>query len=102
MSRVAPAVALLIASALPSGTAATSRPSAQPLPADIRAFIARRDRCDHFRGEDSDDPARRQEIGRNLELYCAGTDAALARLKARYRRNGRVVRLLSRYDPKVE
>lgn len=76
--------------------------SARTLPADVRAFVARRDTCDHFRGEDADDPARQREIARGLKRYCTGTDDALARIKARYRGNARVLRLLSRYDANVE
>jgi hypothetical protein len=102
MIRIALAIALLIALAPPAWAAAAPQTSTRPLPADVRAFVARRDRCDHFRGEDSDDPARQREIGRSLERYCTGTDATLARLKVRYRGNVRVARLLSRYDPNVE
>ncbi len=102
MTYIALATALLVAWTPPTGAAAVPQPSARPLPADVRAFVARRDRCDHFRGEDSDDPARQREIARSLERDCAGTDTALARLKTRYRGNVRVVRLLSRYDSNVE
>ena len=101
MSRVVLALALLVTWTPPAG-AAVARPSARSVPADVRAFIARRDRCDHFRGEDSDDPTRRSEIARSLKRYCTGTDADLSRLKDRYRHNVRVARLLSRYDSNVE
>lgn len=79
---------------------ATGAPRA--IPADVRAFVVRRDNCDHFRGEDADDAQRQREIALNLRHYCTGTDRALARLKAKYRRDAHVRRLLSRYDPKVE
>lgn len=72
------------------------------LPADVRAFIARRDGCDHFRGEDSDDAARAAEIDSKLTQLCTGSDAELARLKRTHARNGRVVRVLARYDAKIE
>jgi hypothetical protein len=102
MTRIALSIALFLAWAPSAGAAAAPPVSARPLPADVRAFVARRDHCDHFRGEDSDDPARQREIARSLERYCAGTDTTLARLKARYRGNVRVAHVLSRYDPNVE
>lgn len=40
------------------------------LPPEVAAFIARRDRCDHFRGEESDDPARQRTIQRALTANC--------------------------------
>lgn len=58
---------------------------ADDLPSDVADFIAERQQCDHFRGEDASDPARHAEITAALERYCRGTDARLAALKAKYR-----------------
>jgi len=74
---------------------------AAELPRDVAAFVARRDRCDHFRGEESDDPARRRTILRGLEA-CRGTDAELARLKRRHAGDRDVRARLDRYEPEVE
>jgi hypothetical protein len=72
------------------------------LPADVRAFVARRASCDHFRGEGADDPTRAAEIDAKLTQLCIGSDAELARLKRVHARDGRVVRTLSRYDSRIE
>ncbi|WP_139281384.1 hypothetical protein [Muricoccus roseus] len=71
-------------------------------PPDVQAFTARRDRCDHFRGEDSDDPARAGAIARALEANCRGTDAELERLKRRHAGNPAIRRRLDAYEAKVE
>lgn len=72
------------------------------LPRDVAAFVARRERCDHFRAEDSDDPARAAAILRGQEANCRGTDTELARLKRRHATDSGIRALLDRYDPKVE
>ncbi|MFC0406898.1 hypothetical protein [Roseomonas elaeocarpi] len=66
------------------------------------AFIARRDRCDHVRGEEADDPARAAVLARALERNCRGTDADLARLKRRHAGNPAVRSRLDGYDPRIE
>ncbi|WP_338664373.1 hypothetical protein VQH23_04235 [Pararoseomonas sp. SCSIO 73927] len=80
---------------------ATPAPAAE-LPRDVAAFTARRDRCDHFRGEESDDPARAAEIARALDRNCRGTDAELARLKRRHAGNPAARARLDRYEARVE
>jgi hypothetical protein len=74
----------------------------QALPADVRTFIERRDACDHFRGEAASDPARAREIARELDYYCTGTDAELARLKRIHARDRSVRRALADYDIRIE
>lgn len=68
------------------------------LPEDVRAFVRRRDECDHLRGEDS---ATRDAVDR-LERACRGTDADLARLRHVYARDAAVLRSLAGYDRTVE
>lgn len=102
MIRIVFAIALLAGAIMAAPSPAYAAPSSRPLPPDVRAFVARRDQCDHFRGEDSDDPERRRGITHSLFRFCTGTDAELARLKKRYRRDARVIRRLARYDPDVE
>ncbi|MBP0494256.1 hypothetical protein [Roseomonas indoligenes] len=75
---------------------------AADLPRDVAAFVARRDRCDHFRGEGSDDPARAARIARALERNCRGTDADLARLKRRHAGDPAIRARLDRYEAQVE
>lgn len=72
------------------------------LPADVRAFTARRDLCDHFRGEEGYDAARQAEIAAQVRRNCRGTDRALARLKRLYRGNARVRAVLARYESGIE
>jgi hypothetical protein len=95
---------LLLSCLLLSGNIAL----AVALPADIETFIKSRDICDHFRGEpwdDGNDPeikARRDAIFRNIELHCAGTDRALARLRHKYSGNRPIIQRLSDYDDRIE
>lgn len=91
-------LAVLLA-ALPAVAAELPSPL---LPPDVAAFVARRDRCDHLRGEDAEDVARRAAITRALEADCRGTDAELARLRQRHADDAAVRHRLSGYDPDIE
>jgi hypothetical protein len=75
---------------------------AADLPPEVAAFVARRDRCDHFRGEESDDPARSRRIQRELAANCRGTDLELARLKRLHAGRPDLRAMLDRYDAHVE
>jgi hypothetical protein len=72
------------------------------LPPDVAKFTADRDQCDHFRGEDSDDPARQKQIAAALNKYCKGTDKKLKGLKEKYHGQEAVLSVLSKYDERVE
>ena len=72
------------------------------LPPDVAGYVARRDRCDHWRGEASPDPGRAAEIDRAVARECRGSDAALARLLRRHARNPTVMRRLNDYDLRIE
>lgn len=74
----------------------------QTLPREVRAYVARRDTCDHYRGEDSPDEARQKEIEAATIRFCTGADRQLARLKRIHARNRAVQRRLDRYDPRIE
>ena len=95
-------ILFLAASAWTLPTEASAQRRAQSLPADVQRFIGKRDRCDHFRGEESEDAARAAEIDAALTRFCTGTDAALARLKRVHARNRAVLRRLARYEARVE
>ncbi|RYI22550.1 MAG: hypothetical protein EON48_08000 [Acetobacteraceae bacterium] len=75
---------------------------ASRLPPDVMAYAARHDRCDHWRGEASDDPGRAAEVRRAVTRECRGSDAALARLLRRYARNKAVTKHLESYDLQIE
>jgi hypothetical protein len=72
------------------------------LPREVRAYVARRDDCDHFRGEASSDEQRQSEIDAETLRLCRGSDAQLARLKRKYARNRVVQHALADYDPRIE
>ena len=76
--------------------------AATALPAEVEAFRRTRDLCDHWRGEDAYDEARGAEIARGVAATCTGTDAALARLRQRYRGDGAATAALAGYDDQVE
>lgn len=82
--------------------AAAEKVNVSKLPEDVRAFIERRDGCDHFRGEDSPDAERRAQIDRELQRLCTGTDAELARLKRVYASNKAVQHSLADYEINIE
>ena len=75
---------------------------AAELPPDVAAYVARRDRCDHWRGEASDDPYRAAQIARAAQQECRGSDTALDRLRRRYARDRTVTRRLDVYDSHIE
>jgi hypothetical protein len=76
--------------------------AASSLPNDVTAFRAQRDRCDHFRGEDSDDPERRKFLVAQQQQYCTGTDAQLLKLKRKYGKKRSIRKILNRYDARIE
>jgi len=76
-------------------------------PPEVKAFIADRDACDHFRGEphegnSSEQIERREFIFQSLEIFCPGTDRRLAALKKRYKDNREVMKRLNAYQEKIE
>ncbi len=93
---------LLLAACAPAyGEAGpASRPA--PLPADVAAFVARRESCDHFRGEDPYDAERAAELKAAMARDCTGTDRALAALRRKYAGDRRVIRRLAAFDDTVE
>ncbi len=84
----------------PSRAASPAGPRA--LPPDVATFAARRDQCDHLKGEEPYDAARAAALARDLDANCRGTDAKLARPKRCYRGDAAVRARLDGYDPRVE
>ncbi len=77
--------------------------SAASLPPDVQTYVAERQNCDHFRGEEPYDAERRREIEAALERYCRGTDARLMGLKKKYRNGPAHVRdVLNGFDYPIE
>lgn len=74
------------------------------LPGDVEKFIAKREGCDHMRGE-IPDPAEKQrmkEVNREIQKLCKGTDQRLARLKKKYAADQAVMNRLHEFEPVIE
>lgn len=82
--------------------AASSPIAARTLPADVAAFVQRRDSCDHFRGEEPYDSQRAAELKKKLAETCSGTDRQLAALRHKYAHNRQVLSRLAGYEDRVE
>ncbi len=78
------------------------RSTARSIPADVARFIERRERCDHFRGEDPYDPDRAKFLAAKIVETCQGTDAQLATLRAKYRNNYKVMARMYPFDDNIE
>lgn len=86
----------------PPGKAVPSPEAPSAIPADVLAFKARRDSCDHFRGEEPYDDERARFLAGKLEESCKGTDKALAELRQRYATRADVLEALREYEDIVE
>ncbi len=77
-------------------------------PHEVRAFLDKREGCDHFRGEPVPEPAddpggeRRREIETALRKLCTGSDAELLRLRTRYRDDADVSAALNALESDIE
>lgn len=76
----------------------------EALPKDVEKFIAKREGCDHFRGELPEPGQTRRMKDVNLEIrrLCRGTDKALARLKDKYANDQAVMQRLDEFEPQIE
>ncbi|MGE7367796.1 hypothetical protein ACQKKX_01840 [Neorhizobium sp. NPDC001467] len=100
---------LLVVAGAASAASQTAAPvpadalPADALPADVRHYIAERENCDHFRGEDPYDADRRREIDAALDRYCKGTDARLDSLRKKYRKGSAAIRdVLNGFEYPIE
>lgn len=77
-------------------------------PHEVRAYLDRRDACDHFRGEpwpeggDAEAVARRRQLRDAMAKYCKGIDARLTELRAAYRDDPEVDAALGRLESDIE
>jgi hypothetical protein len=76
--------------------------AADSLPRDVARYIERRDVCEHWRGEDGYDKERQAQINFGQCQSCPGSDAGLAKLKAKYKNNPAVVSRLKNYEVRIE
>lgn len=100
VSWTAPVRMALVLAGLLVGTSACQ--SGTALPDEVRDFVARRDQCDHFRGEEASSEKRQAYLDEQLKKYCAGTDAQLAQLKKKYAGQPAVGKALARFDARIE
>jgi hypothetical protein len=99
----APAAVVAAASSAASGTAAAMSPASRlELPADILEFRAKRDLCDHFRGEEPYDSKRAAFLTAELARNCTGTDQALADLRRRHANDPKAIAALKDYESRIE
>ncbi len=77
-------------------------------PHEVRAFIDRRQECDHFRGEpwpegdSAYDLERRKELTAAMKTACGGSDAHLRALRTKYRDDPYVVAALAALEDDIE
>ena len=75
---------------------------------EVRVFTERREGCDHFRGEpwpEGDEAwmrERREQLIKGMRDACTGTDAELARLRAKYRDDVELAKMLGEFETSVE
>ncbi|WAC71254.1 hypothetical protein OU995_16850 [Roseateles sp. SL47] len=80
----------------------TAQPSADPVA--LKAFLERREVCDHLRGEipEPGDQEAIDEVIASINKYCDGTDAELARLKRAHGGDATVKKQLDALEPCIE
>lgn len=75
---------------------------AETMPADVQAFMDKRDECDHWRGEEPYDDDRAKEITNAINDTCTGTDQKLAGLRDKYKDREAVIKALAYYEDRIE
>jgi hypothetical protein len=74
------------------------------LPKDVEKFLAKREGCDHMRGEipAPNQKARLREVQREIRRLCTGTDMQLNNLKKKYASDPGILVTLNAVEPDVE
>lgn len=74
------------------------------LPRDVQKFVDRREGCDHMRGEipDPSEKRRMNEVAREINKLCAGSDKELAQLKRKYAANSTIMQILMQFEAGIE
>jgi hypothetical protein len=78
--------------------------ASEALPRDVQRFVDKREGCDHMRGEipEPGDKRRMQEVNREIQKLCKGTDKELAQLKKKYAKHPSVLQRLDEFEPDIE
>lgn len=85
--------------ATPDNVTTEAAAGANGLPADVQAFIERREGCEHWAGEPDYDAERRKQIADAVDELCPGIDKQLAALRKRYARDPQVIAALADLEP---
>lgn len=98
------AMAAALWAALCIACTATNPTQDKPDPNELRAFLERRELCDHLRGEipDPGDPDATRDAVAAINQYCTGTDAQLSRLKRLFAADTAVMKQLNTLEPCIE
>jgi hypothetical protein len=89
----------------PTVMAATTQntTNAQPaLPDDVAKFVERRDRCEHFVGEEGYDAERAAFLTKNIVELCTGSKTQLVGLRQKYKANPLVTTALQKYAVELD
>ena len=70
--------------------------AAGKLPLDVERFVAKREGCDHMRGEipEPNQKARMREVQREIRRLCTGANKQLSKLKKKYAANSQIMAAL--------
>lgn len=85
-----------------SASSSQETSSVEAMPSDVRAFVDKREVCEHWLGEASYDDERAKEISNALQDNCTGTDKKLSALRRKYKDQPVVLEALAPYDDKIE
>ncbi len=73
-----------------------------PLPDDVAKFVERRDRCEHFVGEEGYDAERAAFLTKNIVELCTGSKKQLVGLRQKYKANPLVTTALQKYAVELD
>ena len=78
--------------------------SPSSFPAEVKAFIERRELYDHFRGEftGSSSPERDAAVILEQKKYCENSDRDLETLRKKFEKNPEILSALSKYEIPIE
>lgn len=85
--------------ALPDNVTIEAAAGANGPPADVQAFVERREGCEHWAGEPDYDAERRKQIAEAVDELCPGIDKQLAALRKRYASDPKVIAALAEFEP---
>lgn len=85
--------------ATPDANTTEAAAGANGVPAEVQAFIERREGCEHWAGEPDFDEARRKQIEDAVKALCPGIDTQLGALRKRFAKDPAVMAALADFEP---